>query len=600
MEVAMPLFPLNDRRHAVILRTFAFFVPLITAAFSAAQQPSAQLKEADADYRAGAAALAQSDLKAALDDFQNVVRLAPNAEQGHSALGAVMVRVGRTSEGIRELERALAIQPGDATAQLNLALAYQQEGHPAKSLPLFAKLEAASRLAKHPLASGVLASYARALAAEGQVKSAIVRMKEASAREPRNADLQNDLGTLYAQAQDWPNAKVAFTAAIESRPDFAGAHLRLGLTLQSLHDPEAMQELAKAGELAPRDPVIALELGKALAAAGQDEQALPILQRAAELDPDSSSAAYQLGLVLERLDRVQDAIPLLERAANANPKSVEALTNLGMALCLAQRAKEAVPLLEKAVAMDSTNVVAHQNLAVADIQLSQIDDAIVQLREAIKLSPDASQLHYNLGYALKSKDDAADAIPELEAAEHLNPSASEAPYLLGVLYLQDGRYADAERELSASLKLHPENSDGWATLGSVDNKLEKLPEAIKALNESIRQNPLQADPHLTLATVLAKQHQTAEATEERRKAADLMREHMNLQRAEVSTHSGDSLLAGGKVDEAITDYREALSFDPNYMQAHDGLAKALERQGKSIEAAAERQKAASPRPAAAQ
>ena len=590
----MPLFPQHDRRHAPPPLTFALSFALISASFSIAQQPSSQLKQADFDYRAGAAALAQNDLNTALEDFQNVVRLAPGAEQGHSALGAVLVRIGRTGEGIHELERALAILPGDATAQLNLALAYQQEGHPAKSLPLFAKLEAASRVTKHPLSTEVLASYARALASVGQLKSAAVYMKQASAREPRNADFQNDLGTLYAQAEDWPNAKAAFTAAIESRPGFAGAHLRLALTLQALHDPDAMQEFAKASQLAPSDPVIALEWGKALARAGQDEQALPALQHAAELDPESSSAAYQLGLLLERLDRVPEAIPLLERAARANPKSAEALTNLGMALCLAQRAKEAVPLLQKAVDLDPANVVAHQNLAVADIQLSQIDDAIVQLRDAIKLSPDASQLHYNLGYALKSKDDAADAIPELEAAERLNPSASEAPYLLGVLYLQDGRYADAERELSASLKLRPENSDGWATLGSVDSKLEKLPEAIKALNESIRQNPLQADPHLTLATVLAKQHQAAEATEERKKAADLMREHMNLQRAEVSTHSGDSLLAAGKLDEAIADYREALSFDPKYTQAHDGLAKALERQGKSIEAAAERQKATAP------
>jgi protein O-GlcNAc transferase len=75
---------------------------------------------------------------------------------------------------------------------------------------------------------------------------------------------------------------------------------------------------------------------------------------------------------------------------------------------------------------------------------------------------------------------------------------------------------------------------------------------------------------------------------------------MNAQRAEVSTHSGDSLLASGKVDEAIADYREALSFDPNYVEAHVGLAKALERQGKTVEAASERQKAAAPSPSAPQ
>ena len=596
IETAMLMVFPKLRSHCGLL----LVVSLALASPLAGQEPSANLRQADADYRAGVAALARNDLNAALVDFQNVARLAPAASQGHSALGAVLVRLGRADEGIHELEKALAIQPGDSSAQLNLALAYEQNGQATKALPLFARLDAASHASKHLLAPAVLESYARALAATGQPKLALGKMKEASAREPKNPDLQNDLGTLYAQEADWANAKLAFSASVDARPDFAAAHLHLGLTLLALHDGGALDELTKAYQLAPRDPVVALELGKALANIGQDEQALPILQKASELDASSTSAAYQLGLVLERLDRSQDAIPLLQRAADANPGDAEALTNLGMALCLAQRAKDAVPVLQRAITLEPGNVTAHQNLAVADIQLSQLDDAIVQLRAALKLSPDAPQLHYNLGYALKMQDDAAGAIPELEAAEKLNSAAPEPPYLLGVLYMQVGRYADAERELSASLKLRPENGDGWATLGSVESKLDRLPEAVAALKEAIRQSPLQADPHLTLATVLARQNQPAEATEERRKAADLMREHMNLQRAEVSTHSANSLLASGKTEEAIADYREALSFDPNYADAHEGLAKALDRQGKTVEAATERQKAAEFRKSAPQ
>lgn len=563
-----------------------------TASSGHAQEPSPSLKQADADYRAGFAALSHNDLHTALVDFQNVVRLAPDAVQGHSALGAVLIRMGRTTEGITQLERALAIKPSDGSTQLSLALAYEQGGQPAKALPLFQELEAAAHTSKQALSSAVLASSARAFAATGQLQPAITRMKEAAAREPRNFEYQDDLGSLYAKLQDWPNAKLAFSAALAARPDSAIAHLHFGLSLQALAQPGALDELTKAHRLAPRNPIVALELGKALAAAGQDEQALPVLQQASALDPESTSASYQLGLVLERLDRMQEAIPLLQKAVEANPENGEALTNLGMALCLAQRAKEAIPFLQRAVALDPDNVTAHQDLAVAYIQLSQLDDAIVQLRAALQLSPNASQLHYNLGYALKMQDDAAGAIPELETAERLNPDAPEAPYLLGVLYMQAGRYADAARELNASLKLRPANGDGWATLGSVYNKLNELPEAASALQEAIRQSPLQPDPHLTLAAVLARQNQPGAATEERRKAAGLMRTHMNSQRAEVSTHSANALLASGKVDEAIADYREALGFDPNYFEAHEGLAKAMEREGKALEAAAERQKAA--------
>ena len=134
-------------------------------------------------------------------------------------------------------------------------------------------------------------------------------------------------------------------------------------------------------------------------------------------------------------------------------------------------------------------------------------------------------------------------------------------------------------------------ADGWATLGSVYNNLNKLPEAESALREAIKQLPQQPDPHLTLAAVLAKENQAAEATAERKKAADLMRVNMNRQRAEVATNSANSLLKNGKVDDAITDFREALGFDPTYAEAHLGLADALEKQGKTADAVAERQRA---------
>lgn len=556
------------------------------------QEPSASLKQADAEYRAGVAAMSRNDLKTALADFQSVVRLAPETEQGHVALGSVLLRLGRTSEGIRELEKALALKPGDRDSQVNLAIAYQQNGLPAKAIPLFANLETVAHAEKRLMPPNVLAAYARALAAVKQLPAATAKMQEAAASDPHNAELLDDLGSLYAQQEDWVDARRAFTAALETKPDLAVAHLHFGLTLQAQQQPGALDELQKAYGLAPRNATIALELGKSLANSGQDEQAIPVLRRASELDSSSTEAAYQLGLALQRVNRTSDALPLLERAAAAQPHNAEVLINLGMTLCIAQKAKDAVPILQRAVALDKASVTARQNLAVAYIQLSQFDDAIAQLRAALSLSPDASRLHYNLGFALKMQDNAAAAIPELETAEKLDPSQPESPYLLGVLYMQAGRYADAERELSASLKLRSENSDGWATLGSVYNKLDRLPEAASALREAIRQDPHQPDPHLTLAAVLVKQNQPAEATEERGKAADLMRANMNRQRAQVATNAANSLLKSGNVEDAIAELKEALTFDSDYREAHLAMAQALERQGKTADAAAERQKAA--------
>ncbi|WP_260736166.1 tetratricopeptide repeat protein [Tunturiibacter lichenicola] len=571
---------------------------LTTVAHS--QEPSAALKKADAAYRAGQAALAQRDLSSAQADFEQVVQLAPQAEQGHSALGAVLVNHGRLKEGIQELEKALAIKASDSAAQTNLALAYEQIGSPEKALPLFSRLEADAHLHGRTLPPYVLVGYAYSLAATQKTGPAITKMKAALATEPQSAELHDELGSLYAQQKNWTPAQSEFATAVRLNSSLAVAHLHLGLAMEAQGEKDGLTELARASQLAPQDEVIAIEYGKALAASGQDEQAITLLKHVLEVDPESTAATYQLALALQRSNNVQEAISLLKKVVAAEPNNADAMTNLGMALCQAQLAKDAVPVLQRAVALAPESVTAHQDLAAAYVQLSQFGDAVSELHQAIKLAPDQPQLHYNLGLAFKMQDDAAQAIPELQIAERLDSSAPEAPYLLGVLYMQTGRYEDAAREMDLSLKLRPENGDGWAALGSVYDKLNRPAEATSALREAIHQLPNQPDPHLTLAAVLTKQNQPAEAAAERKKAADLMRSNMNRQRAEVATNAGNSQLRSGDVEGSVTQFRDALSYDANYPEAHLGLADAFDRLGKTVEAAAERQKAEAAKAAANQ
>jgi protein O-GlcNAc transferase len=561
--------------------------------YTPTQTPSAGLKEADADYRAGVAALNRNDLKTAQSQFEAVTRLAPSAEQGHSALGAVLLREGQWPAGIRELEKALALKPGDFSAQMNLAMAYAQSGAAAKSIPLFAKIEAASNAERHPLPSAALAAYARALATAGQKTTATTKMKEALAAEPNSAELHDELGSLYAQQKNWPSAQQEFSEAIRLKDDFAEAHLHLGFVLQAEQNAQAFGEWMQAYNLAPSNAQVALTVGKALADATQDEQAMPVLQHAFELAPASAEAAYQLAVVLQRTGHVPEAISLFKQVADADPKNADALANLGMALTQLHQATDAAPYLQRAIVLKPGNATAHQDLAAAYIQINQVADAIDQLKAAIAVSPDTPQLHYDLGVAYKLEDDATNAIPELEKAARLNPDGYEPSYVLGLLYMQVARYPEAAQQLEASLKLRPDNGDAWATLGSIDNKLDRLPEAVRALREAIRLLPEQADSHLILASVLIKQNQPTEAAAERKVAADLMRAHMNLQRAEVATNSGKTLLSTGKLDDAITQFRNAIAFDPGYAEAHTALADALEKQGKSVEAEAERAQAKS-------
>jgi Tfp pilus assembly protein PilF len=121
---------------------------------------------------------------------------------------------------------------------------------------------------------------------------------------------------------------------------------------------------------------------------------------------------------------------------------------------------------------------------------------------------------------------------------------------------------------------------------------KKLPEAADALRRAIALLPNQPGPHITLASVLAEQGQRAEAAKERKQAAELTRVAVNRQRATFATNTGNMLLAKGQVADALSQFQDAVDSDPDYADAHSGLATALARQGRTAEAAAEREKAA--------
>ena len=163
--------------------------------------------------------------------------------------------------------------------------------------------------------------------------------------------------------------------------------------------------------------------------------------------------------------------------------------------------------------------------------------------------------------------------------------------------MQAGRFEEAIAQLQAALKLRPENGDGWATLGSVYKQANHLPDAVSALTEAIRLLPNQPGPHITLAGVLSQQGDSAGAASERKKASDLTRVAVNRQRATFATNTGNLLMQKGQISDAIQRYQDAIVSDPGYAEAHRQLAIALDRQGRTSEAKAERDKAATLEPA---
>lgn len=538
---------------------------------SAQGSSDAALQRADTAFRAGYAAMQAGKLEDARGDFAEVVTLAPQLPEGHVALGAILVQLGKPEEAIPELEKALVLKPGDSATEANLATAHEAEARN-------------------------LAGTGRLTDAEAQLRAALTVLPEQTP-DPRRSELQDEMGSILAQEKRWPEAETAFREALRLAPPDDKApvpHMHLGVVLvEEKQFPTAIEELNKAVDAAPGNALAQMELGRGLAAAGRDEEAEPHLREALQLDQHLPGGALELAMALQRMGKQEESIPFFQQALAANAKDPQTLTNLGLALTQTGKAKDAVSYFDQALAAAPDDPVIHEDMGVAELQQSHFDEAIVQFEKAGKLDAANPQLHYDLGLAYKLKDRMDDAARELTQAASLDPTLPDPPYTLGILYMQTGKLDSAAAQLKIALSLRPANGDGWAILGSVLKQLDKREDAAVALRKAIELMPDQPGPHITLAGVLAEDGKKDEAAAERKIAAGLSRTAVSHQRAMLNTNAGNQALQRGEIADAVSRYQEAIAADPGYAEAHAQLALAYARQGRAEEAAAEHTKAES-------
>jgi protein O-GlcNAc transferase len=580
------------------------------------------IQQANAQFHRGFAASAAGRLEEARAEFADAVRLAPQIAEGHDALGSVLIALGRPADAIPELETAAKQKPRDPIIEGDLARAYTGAGYGAKAIPHF---EVALKLAKQPEDAPFYDSYARALDEAGRPADALREFGEERKLTGPAAEVDDAIGTVYAQTETWDKAKDAFERAVEENGGYTLARIHLSIVLRQGHDFDralkvmepAIGGAAPSAEAYPADAWA--EYGRVQAALGQDEIAARALEQALTESPTLPGVAGELAMALQRLGRQQDAIPWFEKALETEPRNGDVLANLGLALTLTGKAKDALPYLARAAEVDPKSPTPIKDRGVAHIQLSAFDEAIADFKAALVLDPTDPQIHYDLGLAYKFKDRMDEAVVELKRSGEMDPALDDPPYTLGILYMQLGRLDEAVTELKKAVALRPDNGNAWAILGSTLKQDNRLDEAREALEKAIPLQPGQPGPLVTLAGVLADQaaglasqadaadaagdpakagrlrgdlgRLRGEAARYRKESAELSRAAVNRQRANFALNAGNQLLLKGQIADAIARYQESIAADATFADPHRQLALAYDRQGRAQEAAAERARA---------
>ena len=187
--------------------------------------------------------------------------------------------------------------------------------------------------------------------------------------------------------------------------------------------------------------------------------------------------------------------------------------------------EKAIPLLEQVVASDPDIPIAQLNLGVARARQRQYRQAIAPLKKTIALQPEQMFAHYELGVALYETGDLKTAAGHFEIVASRMPKWADARYSLGSVYARIDRIPDATKELRAALDLEPRHFRANLLLGRILTLQGTPAPAIDLLRTATAVQPGSAEAHQFLADAYDRAGRTAEAAEERQRAAALAKKH---------------------------------------------------------------------------
>ena len=152
---------------------------------------------------------------------------------------------------------------------------------------------------------------------------------------------------LYGNNQD-EQAVDTFKQAIQSDPENAEAHLRLGMSYAALDNKdESEAEYKKSIELfkkknsaEAKDASCYFYLGEAHSFLHQDEDAVRAYRQATKLNSDDEEAWYRLGMALTRLAQYPEASSAFQKALDLDPNDSRASEGLDNAKEGSQRIRE--------------------------------------------------------------------------------------------------------------------------------------------------------------------------------------------------------------------------------------------------------------------
>jgi tetratricopeptide (TPR) repeat protein len=435
-------------------------------------------------YAYGSALDFHQQYEEAEKQLREQIRLTPRSAVAHVRLGAVLVKLHRSTDALPIAQRAAELDPRSAIAHKLLARVLNDLGRPQEAsreekvatdsvsdtyevdqnvakiyqAPMPAQLPNDSGEAPHGVASSNpstadLAAAEKARSA-GNTEYAIRSYQDALNQHPGWVQGWKDLGILLYASGRYPESRDALLYSLSVDRSLADAWVFLGLSEFEVKDYQnSFLHLERGRRLGfhgtnEAKRIATDDLAQLRNLNGDFEGALDLM--ASALDPNQLNAPIKIVMGMSLL-----RVPNL--ASQVDPTKTAVLEAVGetAALLRQQKYDEAFRGFEQLIQSYPDTPFLHYAYASALQTFSRFNEAEKQFKEEIRITPQTALPHVRLALIALTLHHPQNAITHAQEAVSLDPDAAGAHELLGRAMLEVGRVDDAIRELELAERLAP-------------------------------------------------------------------------------------------------------------------------------------------------
>jgi tetratricopeptide (TPR) repeat protein len=352
---------------------------------------------AEAHFNLGIAFESKDRFEEATKEYRAAIAARGAYPEAVSALGDLLLRIGKSTEAEQALNQALRLNPDLTNAHYALARLLRSLDRKSEAAVEFAETKDLTDRPENGIQSSQISNQALELAAKGDMAGAAALLRK----------------------------------AIALKPDYGVPHYNLGLISADRGDTDsALQELIKAISLLPGQAKPWFDYGRVLKRAKDDRQALEAISWAARLAPSDTRIQSELASA-HGSKPTQDIVSNPDFAVS-QPKvgafTDSAKDHRAFALELTNHGdiQGSVGELLRSLSLEPASIETRRLLAESYVRIGDNHHAILEYYKVIRSDPDYVETRIAMGKILLADGDAEGAVNQLTIALGHRPDSDEA------------------------------------------------------------------------------------------------------------------------------------------------------------------------------